>query len=70
MKVHIEDKAVEELANLLCEVDALIKDGTIPVGFTGISIDAAKYIDTFYKALTVPKETMEVYITDHGLNLI
>ncbi len=65
MKITFDKKAGDKLVNILCEIDALIADGTISIGMTGISPDAAKFIHIFYQMTTGPG--IEVIITDRGL---
>lgn len=67
MKIKFDKKVGDKLANILCEVDALIKDGTIPVGMTGLSPDAQKFISLFYKCIDNTMKVEEVIITDQGL---
>lgn len=69
MIIKFDKKAGDKLANLLCEVDELIKDGSIKVGALGLSPDSAKYCDIFYKGINNPMEVEEITFTDRGLNL-
>lgn len=69
MKIVFEDKCGEKLADLLCEIDALIEDGTISVGFTGLSPDITKFCKLFYRGTNERKNTTDVYFTDAGLHL-
>ena len=69
MLITIETKRGDELANLVCEIDALIKDGTIPVGVTGISPNAAEMAGLFNKALTLLFKVKEVNIIDNPIEI-
>lgn len=69
MKIQFSNKNAEELANLLCEVDALIEDGTIPIGITGISENATKMCKLFYRGTSDLPSSTEIIFTDSGLKL-
>jgi len=69
MKITLATKAGDKLANLLCEVDALIHDGTIKVGCIGISPDSAEYCHVLEQFINHGLEVKEVIIVDSGLKL-
>lgn len=62
--------ASEKLASLLCEIDALVADGSIKVGVLGLSPDSAKMCKKFWQCLEgLGEETIRADITDAGLHL-
>jgi len=68
MEVVFDKKAGDKLANILCEVDALIADGSIKIGVFGLSQDSADFINLFYKGLS-GESKKKVTFTDRGLHL-
>lgn len=67
MKIVFDKKQGEKLANLLCEIDALIHDGTIKVGFVGLSENAANDCHIFDKFINNnPPGTTEIIIPDNN----
>ena len=68
MEVVFDKKAGDKLANILCEADALIADGSIKIGVFGLSQDSADFIKLFYKGLS-GEGKKKVTFTDRGLKL-
>ena len=52
MTINLNEKSGDELANLICEIDFLIQDGTLSVGVLGLSENAAKFCNKLYKAMS------------------
>ncbi len=68
MKIILDIKPSKELFNLLCEIDALIKDGSISVGVLGLSPDSARVCNNFYQLLLDVQQAKEIIITNNYNN--
>ena len=68
MKITFDTKAGDILANLLCEIDAMIEMGDVKVGVLGLSPDSAKYTHIFYQGLNT-EGIVAAYFSDKGLKI-